>query len=210
MNRPPPPIFVALALLTLALATGCATRTSSAPAATAEDSSLAAKVQDLDAKIARLEGRLAGTGAYREGTSLRIDGGRESILDRSRRLERELQASQALLQLRDAAITSLELRLAAAEDTGRSLADENAYLAHLRESLETARQAAAERGRANEHLQAQLTASELARLRAEREHYQLAANLLRLRPNQATDIAELQATVRDQARALGTEANHGK
>ncbi len=209
MNRPAI-THLALTLCALATLAGCGTRGSSPAAATPEDASLATKVLELDAKIARLEGRLAGTGAYREGTSLRIDGGRESILDRSRRLERELQAAQALVLLRDGAITELQKRLAAAEDTGRSLADENAYLAHLRESLETARQAAAERGRTNEQLQAQLTASELARLKAEREHYQLAANLLRLRPNQTTDIAELQATVRDQARALSTESSHGK
>ncbi len=219
------PRFAALSLTIAGLSSGCALTPRAharapAPAAGAaaathgdahtensEQAALAAQVRNLDAKIAALEGKLGGgavngRGAYRDGSSLHVDGGRESVLERARRLDQELAAARAELAARDQRLGTLDTQLADAQAHVNSTADQVDSLGHVRDHLVTAQQELADRNRRLDQAQGQLIASELTRLRAEREFYQLAGDLLKLAPGQAAELGELQQRVRNQARAL--------
>ena len=81
-----------------------AAATAQMPEPIGEQAALQARMGELDRKIAALEGRLSstskatGTGAYAQGTTLRVEGdGRESVLERLRRLETELAGAQATI-----------------------------------------------------------------------------------------------------------------
>ncbi|MFM2091883.1 MAG: hypothetical protein RLZZ127_2372 [Planctomycetota bacterium] len=174
-----------------------------------DDRRLQDRIAALEQRIQAMEsargGAAAGTGAYARGSSLRIDGAGESVLERLRRMEQELAEARAVIGGR-------ERELAAAREQARSLASEGseaaeraAGLEHVRTSLVTAQQVLAERQTAIEALQAQLAASELARLKAERSHLTLAAAVLRLQPQPAA-VNDLQEQVRAETRSVGVES----
>jgi uncharacterized coiled-coil protein SlyX len=171
---------------------------------------LSAKVAELDAKIARLEGRLdsrtpqiLGSGAYAKGTTLRIDGnGNESLLERLRRLEREVAAANATAAAKDQTISKLNHELGLAQNTGKQAREQADYLAHTGESLLAAQQTLGERQERIAALSAQAAASDLQRLRAERRWYALAGEILRLTPGDARDLPEIQNRIREATREV--------
>ncbi len=169
---------------------------------------LSAKVAELDAKIARLEGRMEGrtpqilgSGAYAKGTTLRIDGnGSESLLERLRRLEREVAAANATAAAKDQTISNLNHELGLAQSTGTQAREQADYLAHTGESLLAAQQTLGERQERIAALTAQAATSDLQRLRAERRWYALAGEILRLTPEDARDLPEIQNRIREATR----------
>lgn len=197
-----------LAILVVAgLVAGCGAPTRPAglrgpqPEAEALEGHLAA----LEQQIAELERGLGkGRGAYSQGSLLRVEGrGRgEPPLDRLRRLEREVADANAQLAARDARNAELSRELAAARDQGKALGEQAGDLSYARDALVTAQQALTEERGANDGLRAQLAASELQRLKAEREQYRFAAALLRIAPGQTTALLQLQDEARESARAL--------
>jgi chromosome segregation ATPase len=180
---------------------------SAAPTPATSDA-LSAKVAELDSKIARLEGRIdnrmptmTGSGAYAKGTTLRIDGnGSESLLERLRRLEREVAAANATAAAKDQTIANLNHELSIAQSTGKQAREQADYLAHTGESLLAAQQTLAERQERIAGLTAQAATSDLQRLRAERRWYALASEILRLTPEDARDLPEIQNRIREATR----------
>ena len=152
-----------------------------------------AHLSNLEAKISSLEGRLAPTGgAFREGPNLVVEGGgRESVLERQRRIDRELATTKSTLASREQELTALRARLNDTTARSTRLNEQSDALGHVRDSLETARQELAERQvrllAANE----QLAVSELQRLRGERAYFLLAADLLKLAPGQSQELVDL-------------------
>lgn len=194
-------LLAVLALAACAPATRGRPLAPSSPEAQALDRHLAA----LEAQISRLERDLGkGRGAYREGSLLRVEGrqGGEPPLDRLRRLERELADAEGRVSARDQRVAELTRELAAAREQGRTLGEQASDLAYARDALVSAQQALAEARSQAEGLRGQLAASELQRLKAEREHYRFAARLLRLAPGQASQLLELQDEAREAARQL--------
>lgn len=184
--------------------------TATAPEVLALERQLAA----VEQQIGRLEGALGrGRGTYRDGAMLRVEGrggGGEAPLDRLRRLERELADAEARLAARDARIAEATRELQAAREQERSLGERAGDLAYAKEALVTAQQALAEARSDCDGLRAQLAASELQRLKAEREQYRIAAALLRLAPGQASQLLELQDEARAAARALDGHAEKAR
>lgn len=172
---------------------------------TPESRVLDSHIADLEAQIARLEHNLGkGRGAYRDGSLLRVEGKEkgEPPLDRLRRLEREIADSQAQLTARDSHIAELTKSLSSVRDQSKSLSEQASDHAYARDALITAQQALSEAHAETEGMRAQLAASELQRLKAEREQYRFAARLLRLAPGQTTQLLEVQDEAREAARAL--------
>ncbi len=204
-------------LCLLVLLAGCAAPArnpaldASIPPLDAEQHRLDERVAELDAKIARLEGRLGageprGTGAYAHGTTLRVQGeGRESVLERLRRLERELAAAQAEKTVKDSTITELSRRRDEALTAGRTSAERADYLDRVRGDLVTSQQTLAERQERIAALNAALATGELQRLRAERRWYGLAGEVLRLSPDDARDLPEIQSRIREATREVREE-----
>lgn len=202
MNR------LATALLAgLALA-GCGpqpSRFAAATPASAEARALDTHIAALEQQIAELERGLGrGRGAYSQGSLLRVQGREkgEPPLDRLRRLERELADAQAQIASRDTRITALTRELGTARDQGKALGEQAGDLAYAKDALVSAQQALSEARGDSEGYRAQLAASELQRLKAEREHYRFAAALLRLNPGQTSPLLQLQDEAREAARAL--------
>ncbi len=165
----------------------------------------------LEAQIAKLEKDLGrGRGAYRDGSLLRVEGARgagEPPLERMRRLERELADAEARVQARDQRVAELTRELATARDEGKALGERAGDLAYAKDALVTAQQALSEARASADGLRAQLAASELQRLKAEREQFRFAARVLRLVPGQTSQLLELQEEAREAARALGGSAS---
>ncbi len=188
---------------------GSASDSPPVPGGTTEDR-LVAYLRELDAKISRLEARneartLAGHGAFAGGSGLLVGlpGGKdETLLERMRRLEREVGESRALAQEREQALAATRSELERARDQGRLSAEQVDALSHTRDSLITAQQTLNERQGAIESLTERLTTTELARLRSEREFYRFAASVLKLTPGQTAELAELQDALRQHLREL--------
>ena len=152
-----------------------------------------------------------GTGALRHGPGLRLDGGgRESLLERQRRLDGELAAMRVALAERER--EAAEARRAAEVADGRSdsLASKVEILEHARTSLEDARQEVADRGKRIDQLADQLAQSELARLKAEQFAYELAADLLKLEPADGQALTDLQLRVRARLDNVTTGVRPGE
>ncbi|MCS6970963.1 MAG: hypothetical protein N3B15_00715 [Planctomycetota bacterium] len=161
----------------------------------------------LEQRIAELERaqRAHGRGAYRAGSLLRVIGRSapgSTPLEQLRQLEQRLAEAEAALAARDRRIAELRAELERAQAQGTELREQVGDLSYTREALTTAQQALAEAQARAEDLMQQLAASELARLRAEREHFRLAAAVLRLSPGQTTRLLELQEEAREAARRL--------
>ena len=92
--------------------------------------------------------------------------------------------------------------LAGESERRRQASERAAALGHVQESLVTARQVLMERQTAIDRLKTELAASELARLRAERAHYLLAAAVLRLPAVPGIELSDLQDSVRQEARNI--------
>ena len=138
-----------------------------------------------------------GTGALRHGPGMRLDGGgRESLLERQRRLDGELAAMRAALAEREREAAEAKRAAELADGRSDSLATKVEILEHARTSLEDARQEVADRGRRIDQLADQLAQSELARLKAEQFAYELAADLLKLEPADGQALTDLQLRVR--------------
>lgn len=197
-------------LLVLIALAGCQPRTAQPPAAPGGagegQQEVAARVAELDRKIAAIEGRMAadqpaGTGAYARGTTLRVEGdGRESVLERLRRLERELAAANATAAAKERTIGDLTRQRDEARATGREAGERADYLSRTRDDLAAAQQTLAERQERIDALSAQVAVGELQRLRAERRWYALAGEVLHLTPDDARDLPEIQGRIRDATR----------
>jgi DNA repair exonuclease SbcCD ATPase subunit len=187
---------------------GCASPAATRPApapANREAENLDAHVVELEARIAELEGRIgSGRGAYSSGSLLRIADDRRSEppLERLRRLERELADAKAQLSTRQARLDEITRELTQLRASGRAASERADDLSYAKDALITAQQALAERQAAADGLRAQLAQAELARLKAEREQYRIAARVLRLTPGQATPLVELQEEVRSSIRQI--------
>lgn len=205
MNRA---VATLLATAVLALLSGCGPLTSrygAPPAMSSEARALDTHIAALEQQIADLERGLGrGRGAYSQGSLLRVEGRDkgEPPLDRLRRLEREIADAQAQVTARDTRITSLTRELATVRDQGKTLSEQAGDLAYTRDALVTAQQALTEARGDADGFRAQLAASELQRLKAEREHYRFAAAILRLTPGQTSPFLQLQDEAREVARAL--------
>lgn len=202
------PVAILLASLALIAATGCGPQ----PMRYSAPSAVSPEAQTLDTHIAALERQIAdlerglgrGRGAYSQGSLLRVEGREkgEPPLDRLRRLEREIADAQAQVAARDTRITALTRELGSARDQGKALGEQAGDLAYAKDALVTAQQALTEARGDAEGYRAQLAASELQRLKAEREHYRFAAALLRVTPGQTTPLLQLQDEAREAARSL--------
>ena len=176
-----------------------------------EQADLQAHLGELDAKIAKLEGRIAaadpvGVGAYARGSTLRVEGnGKESVLERLRRVERELAAANASAAAKDTTIETLTKQRDVALSSGREASEKVDFLASSRENLIAAQQTLAERQERIAALNAQLATAELQRLRAERRWYALAGEVLRLTPEDARDLPEIQSRIREATREVRSE-----
>lgn len=207
------PLLIAAAIA----AAGCAPvarspRTGAGPSAvqlsaplSPESASLERHISALEQQIAKLERDLGkGRGAYREGSLLRVEGrqGGEPPLDRLRRLERELADAEARIAARDQRVAELTRELTTVRDQGRNLSEQASDLTYARDALVTAQQALTEARDTADGLKAQLAASELQRLKAEREQYRFSAKLLKLSAGQTSQLLELQDETREMARGL--------
>ena len=194
------------------LRTGAGPGTAQPVPASSETQTLERHLAALEAQIAKLERELGkGRGAYRDGSLLRIEGrqagGRaEPPLERLRRLERELADAESRIASRDTRVAELIRELQTARDQGRNLGEQAGDLAYTRDALVTAQQALGEARERAESLRGQLASSELQRLKAEREHFRLAASILKLVPGQTTQLLELQDEAREAARQLDGSA----
>ena len=175
--------------------------------ADADQHAVQSHLVDLEGKIASLERRLSPTGgAFREGPNLVVEGGgRESVLERQRRIDRELAAAKATLASREQELTALRARFADTTARGTRLAEQSDALGHVRDSLETARQELAERQAKLAAANEQVAVSELQRLRGERAYFLLAAELLKLVPGQSHELVDLQIRVRQQVKDVGAK-----
>jgi chromosome segregation ATPase len=163
-------------------------------------------LRDLAKKIEQLEQRLGqsqGRGAFRRGTSFVVEGGgQESVLERLRRVERELQQAQLTLAGREAALAEAREQSERDRQRVQGLSEKADSLAQVKDHLITAQQTLAERQAIIDQLNQRLTETELARLRVERTYFLLAATVLRLMPGQGQDLIDLQEQVRQQAKVL--------
>jgi len=149
-----------------------------------------------------------GTGALRHGPGLRLDGGgRESLLERQRRLDAELAALRAALGDREQQAADAKRSADLAGNRSEALATKVEILEHARTSLEDARQEVADRGRRIDQLADQLAQSELARLKAEQFAYEMAADLLKLEPGDGQALTDLQLRVRTRLDAVAGAAS---
>jgi chromosome segregation ATPase len=191
-------------ILAALVAAGCTLRPTPAVVmpATADQQAISAHLDELERKISGLEGRLNHSqGALRHGSNLLVDGGgQESVLERLRRLDRELAASRAVAADQEKHIAALRGQLTAAHGRGDELAGQADALGHVRDSLVNAQQELAERKTIIASLNEQLAVCELQRLRAEKAYYQLAASVLKLAPGQTQELADLQDLVRIQVK----------
>jgi chromosome segregation ATPase len=192
---------------------------SSAPATPSRDAApadaMAQRMRELDDKIARIERSLgkppalSGTGAYAQGSTVRLAGhGQETLLERVRRLEQELAAAQATITAKQIAIAQMQRERDEARTQGTEARQEADYLARTRDDLTIAQQALRERQERNDALQAQVAIADLQRLRAERSWYALASEVLRLTPDELKDLPDIQTRIRDATREV-REAQDG-
>ena len=173
------------------------------------DAQLAQRLDQLGRQIRALEQRLpatapaaTGVGAFSRGPGLRIDGMGETVLERAQRLERELAEAQAVIAGRERELAESTAREAQLMRRGSDQRERIAALEHVEDQLITARQALAERATRIDQLEARAQAAELARLRADRAYFQLAAAVLRLQANQPAPLNDLQDLIRQEARTL--------
>ena len=200
-----PKTAVVLTLLACCAACTPGPRNAAREPASSEAQTLERHLAGLEAQIAKLEKDLGkGRGAYREGSLLRVEGkqGGEPPLDRLRRLERELADAEARVAARDARVAELTRDLQTVREQGRNLGEQAGDLAYTRDALVTAQQALGEARERADSLRGQLAASELQRLKAEREHFRFAASILKLVPGQTSQLLDLQDEAREAARQL--------
>jgi chromosome segregation ATPase len=207
------PLFALLAAAALA-GVGCSlesrehrSRTMSpttAPAASPDQAAIAAHLAELELKINQMEKRLGhGHGALKGGPTLKVDGGgQESVLERLRRLERELAAAKAAYAAKNDETDLLRDRLTIANTRGDGLAAQTDSLTRVRDDLITAQQELAERKAIISTLEEQLAATELQRLRVEQRYYTIAAGVLRLPAAQSQELLDLQSAVRKQVKEI--------
>ena len=191
------------------LATTTTPTSAKLPEPVSEQAALQTRMGELDRKIAALEGKLSnaskasGTGAYAHGTTLRVEGdGRESVLERLRRLEAELAGAQAMITAKERQLAEVSSARDAALSHGREVGEQVDALSRSRNDLIAAQQTLAERQERIDVLTAQIATSELQRLRAERRWYALAREVLHLTPEDARDLPEMQSRIREATREV--------
>ena len=173
-------------------------------AMSADQAAIANHLSELERKITTLEKRLGhGHGALKEGSTLVVDGGgQESVLERLRRLERELAGAKANYVAKTTETDLLRDRLSIANTRSDGLAAQSDSLSRVRDDLVTAQQELAERKTIIFKLDEQLAATELQRLRVEQRYYTVAAGLLRLPAGQSQELIDLQTQVRKQVKEV--------
>jgi predicted ribosome quality control (RQC) complex YloA/Tae2 family protein len=149
----------------------------------------------LAASLGAVEG--VGSGAFRDGPTLRLEGsGNETLLEKLRRLENEMAVTRDTLSERDKSIADLERENTLLRERGKDLIGRLELLEHARVSLEQARQEVADRGKRLDALSAQVMSSERARLLCERAAFDTAAEILALQANDAQKLLDLQSRLR--------------
>jgi chromosome segregation ATPase len=173
-------------------------------ASTPDQAAIAAHLAQLEQKIAAMEKRLGhGHGALKGGPNLLVDGGgQESVLERLRRLERELAQAKAAYAAKSDETDLLRDRLTIANTRGDGLAAQTDSLSRVRDDLITAQQELAERKAVITTLEEQLASAELQRLRIEQRYYTIAASVLRIPAGQSQELIDLQAQVRKQVKEV--------
>ncbi len=163
-----------------------------------------AHLAELERKIVEMEKRLGhGRGALKGGPTLVVSGnGQETVLERLRRLERELAQAKAAYAVKSDETDLLRDRLTIANTRGDGLAAQADSLSRVRDDLITAQQELAERKALITTLDEQLASVELQRLRIEQRYYTVAASVLRLPPGQSQELIDLQAQVRKQVKEI--------
>ena len=158
----------------------------------------------LEHKIAAMEKRLGhGHGALRGGPTLLVDGGgQETVLERLRRLERELAQAKASYAAKSSETDLLRDRLTIANTRSDGLAAQTDSLSRVRDDLISAHQELAERKALISTLEEQLASAELQRLRIEQRYYTIAASVLRLPAGQSQELIDLQSQVRKQVKEI--------
>ena len=124
------------------------------------------------------------------------------MLERLRRLERELAQAKAAYAVKADETDLLRDRLTIANTRGDGLAAQTDSLTRVRDDLITAQQELAERKAVITTLEEQLAGSELQRLRIEQRYYLVAASILRLPPGQSQELIDLQTQVRKQVKEI--------
>jgi chromosome segregation ATPase len=175
-----------------------------AAAPSPDQAAIAAHLAQLEQKIAAMEKRLGhGHGALKDGPNLLVDGGgQESVLERLRRLERELAQAKAAFAAKSDEADLLRDRLTIANTRGDGLAAQTDSLSRVRDDLITAQQELAERKAAITTLEEQVASVELQRLRIEQRYFTIAASVLRIPPGQSQELIDLQAQVRKQVKEV--------
>lgn len=173
-------------------------------AMSADQAAISAHLSELERKISTLENRLGhGHGALKEGSTLLVDGGgQESVLERLRRLEKELAGAKATYVAKTSETDLLRDRLTIANTRSDGLAAQSDSLSRVRDDLVTAQQELAERKAIIVKLDEQIAATELQRLRVEQRYYTVAAGLLRLPAGQSQELIDLQTQVRKQVKEV--------
>lgn len=179
-------------------ATSVATRTAEPILLSPDQLAIIGHLADLEYKIAMMEKRLGhGSGALKGGPTLLVDGGgQETVLERLRRLEREIAQAKAAYAAKSDETDLLRDRLTIANTRGDGLAAQTDSLSRVRDDLVTAQQELAERKAVIAAMDEQLAGAELQRLRIEQRYYTIAASILRLPPGQSQELIDLQAQVR--------------
>jgi chromosome segregation ATPase len=197
-------VMVAAALFSL---TGCGAyerSTTPSPAAATneqpEQMNIADYLAQLEQKIANLESRLGHSkGALVYGPNRLVDGGgNESVLEKLRRLDRELADAHLQLKGKDAEIMILREQVTQTTIKNKDATAQNDALGHVRDHLITAQQELTARKDTITHLEQTLTSSELQRLRMEQTYFTTVAAILRLMPGQAQELLDLQSSLRRQ------------
>lgn len=148
-----------------------------------------------------------GTGAFRDGASLRLTGQPGgSLLERLRELELALTLTRDELAARDRALADAKRSLDEERARTEALSGKVQFLDHARISLETARQEVTDRGHRITALELQLAGSELARLRAERFLFEVAGDLLNLEIGDTGALSAIQGRLRSRVAASSQAA----
>jgi uncharacterized membrane protein YccC len=204
---------IAVLIAAVFAVSGCATdeRASSPAAAYGSNASDSAAIADylgnLEQKIANLESRLGHSkGALVHGPNRLVDGGgNESVLEKLRRLDRELADAHFEIKNKAAEIIILREQVAQTSAKNKDAAAQNDALVHVRDHLITAQQELNARKNTIATLEQNLTASELQRLRMEQTYFTTVAVVLRIMPGQAQELLDLQTSLRRQLKTFVPE-----
>lgn len=156
----------------------------------------------LERRLRALESRLggSGSGAYRSGSTLRLEGsGEATLLDHLHRLETELATAEQRSANQREQLATLRQRLLATKTLGDNLEEQLAILERVEDKNQTQLQELAEFRRKTNALQSELAASELARLRLEKAYFDLVTEVVTMRIDETQRLRALQQHLRTRS-----------